>query len=180
MGPKRFFGLGGASNAMNRRLLVAETDVRLLEIYECYFRRVGYEVDTATGLAECLAKLDRCDLLILELELEDAPGREFLSCFTERAPSGCGGGIPIVLISTAERPSELAVPPDACLVAFLQKPFPLVSLRRWVEVGLSAIDREHRIDTAAPLVARDVPSVTPAVETGVRRESRCPVPDLLS
>ncbi|QDS94148.1 Response regulator MprA [Roseimaritima multifibrata] len=120
---------------MSKRLLFAESDSTLAEIYSRYYSNHGYEVDTAQDVMECLEKLHKTDVLILELGLPrfgEYGADDVLSHIRTHSQIS---DIPVVLVTSEnsrEWLSRLAVPP---VVECLQKPFRLAALLDVVRVA---------------------------------------------
>jgi DNA-binding response OmpR family regulator len=80
---------------MNRILIVDDEDhIRIL--YKDYFTREGFQVATAASGEEALEmiKKQKFDLIVLDIELDEASGLDILRRFKEEFPT-----IPVVLNS---------------------------------------------------------------------------------
>lgn len=113
---------------MSKRLLFAESDSTLAEIYGRYYSNHGYEVDTAQEVLECLKKLRKTDVLILELGLPQSGEYGVDDILSQMREDPHISDIPVVLVTSEnsrEWLSRLSVPP---VVECLQKPFRLAAL----------------------------------------------------
>ena len=98
------------------RLLIVDDEPPLLELLRRYLERMGYEVDTATGPHEALAKYqaqpERYDLVVTDLSLDEINGEQLLERMRALNPSVRG-------LITSGYPHQ----PQLAGVGFLQKPF---------------------------------------------------------
>jgi CheY-like chemotaxis protein len=108
-------------------LLIAEADEDLLEIHRTFLAKNGYEVETASGGLECLAKLRRLvpDVLVLDLELLWGGGAGVLALLQEDFPAG---SVPVVLLTCGISRLPLSEPAAPPAVQCLRKPFRLPEL----------------------------------------------------
>lgn len=110
---------------MNTRLLVADSDPSLADIYCRFFTSHGYDVDTASDGLACLDKLYGTDVLILDLSLPWGGGDGVLEHMQD---DPLMPDIPVVLVASEKSRDELAtllIPP---VIECLQKPFQLATL----------------------------------------------------
>jgi DNA-binding response OmpR family regulator len=108
-------------------VLIAEADADLRAIYQRFFSYHSWQVQTAGGGLECLAKLRQLppDLLVLDWELPWGGGEGVLTLMRENPRLR---RVPVLLTSVLTSPqalSGLVTPP---VVQALQKPFPLRAL----------------------------------------------------
>ncbi len=127
---------------MKLRLLIADRDSRLRELYRIFFSARGYEVETSTDGLDCLAKLRRATpaVLVLDLELLWGGGDGVLAWLREesRAPR-----IPVLITATApDRPDKalFKVPP---VVHYLPKPFSLAELLESIQSAVATKGRRE-------------------------------------
>ena len=105
------------------RLVVADGEPMLADLFDRYLSRVGYDVVTVTCAAECQIAAGEADLLVLDASL-----RSCRALLTHMRGDPQLRRIPVVLMAgdnSRERLLRLVVPP---VVACLQKPFRLASL----------------------------------------------------
>jgi len=112
---------------MKQRLLIAERDDELCELYRRFLTERGYEVETTTDGLDCLAKLRQGTpaVLVLDLELLWGGGDGVLSWLRDEAPAP---RIPVLLTATAAAPPAMAEFNEPPVVDYLRKPFPLAGL----------------------------------------------------
>ena len=89
---------------MKQRLLIADRDAELCEVYRRFLTERGYEVETSTDGLDCLAKLRQVTpaVLVLDLELLWGGGDGVLAWLREERPAP---RIPVLLTATACRPA---------------------------------------------------------------------------
>ena len=109
---------------MITRLLVADSDASLADIYRRYFSKHGYEVGIASSGLECLDEILGADVLILEFELLWGGGDGVLARMREEPlmPE-----IPVVLVSDKTNhhwPAMLTPPVVECV----RRPFRFATL----------------------------------------------------
>ena len=120
---------------MELRLVAADPDPVLLQIYRTYFSTFGFEVATAEDALECVALLRGFDpdVLVLNLELTWGCAEGVLSIIREDREMQ---PIPVVLTVGERRRSTVVkylVPP---VVKVFEKPFRLRDLRAAIESAL--------------------------------------------
>ncbi|MGO9468249.1 MAG: response regulator transcription factor [Isosphaeraceae bacterium] len=112
---------------MKQRLLIADGDTVLCEVYRGFLTERGYEVETSTDGLDCLAKLRQATpaVLVLDLELLWGGGDGVLAWLREesRAPR-----VPVLLTATAADPADVAGFNEPPVVDYLPKPFALAGL----------------------------------------------------
>jgi DNA-binding NtrC family response regulator len=107
---------------MHNRLLIADGDPELSDIYRHFFTHHGYEVETANGGVECLVKLRSRPVthLILDLEIPGGGGEGVLACMREEFPAHY---LPVVLMTSHPLLKEVGMEHvQHPVVACLQKP----------------------------------------------------------
>jgi DNA-binding response OmpR family regulator len=131
---------------MKQRLLIADRDAELCEVYRRFLTQQGYGVETSRDGLDCLAKLRQVPpaVLVLDLELLWGGGDGVLAWLREesRAPK-----IPVLLTATAAAPPDMAEFTEPPVVDYLPKPFALTGLLE--SVG-SAVARRGRGDLSNP------------------------------
>jgi DNA-binding response OmpR family regulator len=109
------------------RVLIAEADADLRAIYQRFFSYHRWQVQTAGGGLECLAKLRQLppDLLVLDWELPWGGGEGVLALMRENPRLLA---VPVLLTSVLTSPKALADLLSPPVVQALRKPFPLGAL----------------------------------------------------
>lgn len=136
---------------MKARLLIAEGDAELCDLYQMYFAERGYEVETAQDGLSCLAKLQRTmpAVLVLDRELLWGGGDGVLAWLRQqRAPSGTC----VILTTTAGDALDGAADIQAPVVQLLPKPFTLTALLESVRLAVANKECEQPfyLDHTAP------------------------------
>ena len=85
---------------MKQRLLIADRDADLCELYRRFLADMGYAAEACTDGLDCLAKLRRARpaVLVLDLELLWGGGDGVLAWLREESPAA---GIPVLLTASA-------------------------------------------------------------------------------
>jgi CheY-like chemotaxis protein len=109
----------------SKRILVVDDEAMVLDAVRITLNHYGYEVETASGGAEALEKLQEAtfDLVVTDLKMPSMTGDELAREIKKRQP-----GLPIVLL-TGHSPEVR--PPDVDTI--LMKPFSTVDL--WTTVA---------------------------------------------
>ena len=125
---------------MKQRLLIADRDAELCEIYRRFLTQQGYGVETSRDGLDCLAKLRQVTpaVLVLDLELLWGGGDGVLAWLREASPAS---RIPVLLTATAADPADMAEFNEPPVVDYLPKPFALTAL---LEKVRSAVARSGR------------------------------------
>ena len=112
---------------MKDRLLIADRDAELCELFRRYLTERGYEVETSTDGLDCLAKLRQVTpaALVLDLELLWGGGDGVLAWLREESSAP---RIPVLLTATAAHPRNIAAFNEPPVVDYLPKPFALAGL----------------------------------------------------
>jgi DNA-binding response OmpR family regulator len=131
---------------MKQRLLVADRDAELCEVFQRFLTEWGYQVETSTDGLDCLAKLRlvRPAVLVLDLELLWGGGDGVLAWLREQSPAP---RIPVLLTATAAASPYMAEFNEASAVDYLSKPFTLTALLASVR---SAVARSGRREPSNP------------------------------
>jgi DNA-binding response OmpR family regulator len=120
-----------------RRVLLVEDEIRLGESIQRGISRHGHQVELARDCASAIdaASNDRFDVLVLDINLPDAPGWDVLRALDhiQRRPR--------TVIFSAIPPSTARVREFAPLTV-LEKPFPMDALLRLIEqpMGSTVVD----------------------------------------
>jgi DNA-binding response OmpR family regulator len=111
-----------------RRVVIVDTDPRLLNVAERYLRTAGYDIVTVADPGAGLqAVIDRqSDLVILDMTTLGAAGVE---AFQRSIIRTSGEAIPVVLVTVRNR-TQIEDARNTGVDQFLMKPFTLSSLER--------------------------------------------------
>ena len=120
-------------------ILVIDDSSDMLALQKTILEGDGFDVLTAQSGAsafEVLSKIADLDLILLDLQMEDMSGTDFLKILEERWPE-IVGRVPVVFLSGGEPP------PESKAVGFIHK-FPdidvfLAAVHRFVESGTSLL-----------------------------------------
>ena len=122
---------------MKKRLLIADHDAVLCEVFRRFLTERGYEVETSTDGLDCLAKLRQVTpaVLLLDLELLWGGGDGVLAWLREErlAPR-----IPVLLAANAAAPPDLTELEGPPVVDVLFKPFSLAALLESVRSAVAS------------------------------------------
>ncbi len=130
------------------RILMVEDSPSLAAVYEAYLEGTEYQVVTVDTLGRAHATLGafRPDIVLLDIELPDGNGMDFLADISNReAP-------PRVIVMTAHGSSDMAV--EAIrrgAFDFLTKPFDAARLRVTVANAASRLQLDRRVSELATL-----------------------------
>ncbi len=121
---------------MRRRLLVADANRATAGLFDAYFSKVGYQVDTVTDGLSCVHRLRRTfpDLLLLDRELPWGGGDGVLACL--RAEYSLSK-VPVVVIADVipiSALSRLLIPP---VIGCFPKQSPVTSIRYCIDSALA-------------------------------------------
>ncbi len=123
----------------NQCILIVDDNVELLDLTKMILEANGYHVVTALSGKEALtllAKIDKLDLILLDMRMEDMSGPEFIVRLERELPE-IFGSVPVVFISGEENI------PISKASGFIRKPFDmtefLATVRRYIEIGTSQI-----------------------------------------
>ncbi len=125
---------------MKQRLLIADRDAGLCEVFRRFLTERGYDVETSTDGLDCLVKLLQVTpaVLVLDLELLWGGGDGVLAWLREESPAP---RIPVLLTATAAALPDMAEFNEPPVVDYLPKPFALTVL---LESVRSAVARRGR------------------------------------
>jgi DNA-binding NtrC family response regulator len=130
---------------MTARLLIAEGDGELREVYRRFLAERSYDVETAADGLECLGKLRRLmpAVLVLDRELHWGGGDGVLAWLREQ---GVTTGVSVVLTATAGSYPDVLGDMRPPVVRFLPKPFALAALLESVRAAVAESRREKRFN----------------------------------
>ena len=114
------------------RVLVIDDEPAILRAVETNLRRHDFQIDTATSVAEALARYDdaRPDLVLLDLGLPGAEGTDFIRAIRARSAT------PIIVLSAREGEHDKVEALDLGADDYLTKPFSVNELLARVRVAL--------------------------------------------
>jgi CheY-like chemotaxis protein len=138
---------------MKRRLLIADADRAMAGLYNAYFSKAGYSVETVSDSLACVSRLrrDLPDLLLLDQALPGGGGDEVLACLREECALT---RIPVVVMTDLipiHSLSRLTTPP---VIRYLGKRCPFVTLRYCIDSALASALR--RPQAAGPRTSMSV------------------------
>jgi CheY-like chemotaxis protein len=112
---------------MNDCILVVDDDAAIRDFLTMLLSDEGYEVCTARHGAEALAIVGQqsLQLILLDIAMPVMDGPAFLTAYCPQHPEA-----PVIAFSAQQQ----SLPPFACVVAFLKKPFDVEELLHLVEV----------------------------------------------
>lgn len=118
---------------MEIRVLIAEPDDALREVFERYLSSRGFLVETARTIAEFVEKAVAVepDVIMSELEFSDGSDDQVFRLL----PQSAAGAAPIVVVT--RRDQETEVNSGLPVAEYLQKPVPMArlvkTLRKWAK-----------------------------------------------
>lgn len=113
---------------MEGRLLIADGDAELRDLYTRFFAHRGFDVETAADGVECLARLHefRPCVVVVDWQIRWGGGDGVISCLREGYPITAGG---IIVLAGEVTPEERELLDGAsAITAWLRKPFHLSHL----------------------------------------------------
>ncbi len=116
-----------------KKILAIEDDPEVLDLYETFFKRKGYQVLSASGGQEAISLLQAhpdTRLILLDLNMPGMSGEEWMAWYLQQ-----GRGVPVVVASG--KGDILAVTKGKNITAALTKPFHMEELQELVEVLLA-------------------------------------------
>jgi len=130
---------------MKQRLLIADSDAELCDLYGRFLTERGYEVETSSNGLDCLASLRQVmpEVLVLDLELLWGGGDGVLALLQQVSPTH---GIAVILTATAGYPKNFAEFIEPTIMDSLLKPFTLTAL---LEKVRSAVAKNERRDASS-------------------------------
>ena len=134
------------------RLLIADSDPTLADVYRSFFSRAGYDVEVAADGVDCLERTRQFlpDALVLEYELPWGGGDGVLANLREEYPAKPMGVVLITRDSSVRDVFDEWAPP---VVDCLVKPF---RLRELLEIAQSITQDSTAEDTGIAFEERPV------------------------
>jgi two-component system OmpR family response regulator len=153
---------------MRYSLLLAEDDAGLREVIVRGLREEGFAVEAVAGGAELLRVHDarRADLLILDIGLPDADGRDVCATLRER-----GDAIPVVFLTARDAVPERIAGFAAGGDDYVTKPFALAELAERVRALLRRSGRRPRVSVGG----LELDPVTHAARNGEAAATLTPI-----
>ena len=132
---------------MRERLLVVDDSVAVREVYESYFARSGFDVESAGTLKEAAERIAGAvfSAAIVDVSLTSAVGTEGLAIAAYLRQMR-GATAPVVVLTAYGEPHRAAAAARLGVDAFLHKPVSLV----WLESLLRSRFDERRASAMAP------------------------------
>jgi CheY-like chemotaxis protein len=137
-----------------RKLLLVDDVALFLQLEKTFLTRSSFKIDTATNGNEALkrARLDKPDLIVLDLHMPDMDGDvvcRLLKGDPDTSP------IPIIMVSSAQKEEDRQRCLDAGCQAYLTKPIKKEELSSTVEEQLNVAVRSYaRVDVIWSCVVR--------------------------
>jgi DNA-binding NtrC family response regulator len=109
----------------SKRILVVDDDASILGLIKAILKREGYEVDTANGGREALAKIELTayDVIVLDLMMPEVNGLDVLLSL-----HAGGQQVKCIVILSAGSKFEIATAINPNVFAAFQKPFNIPDL----------------------------------------------------
>jgi DNA-binding response OmpR family regulator len=119
------------------KLLIAEGDAELRDVYRRFLTERGYDVETASDGLDCLKKLRRLmpAVLVLDWEVRWGGGDGVLAWLREQ---GATAGVSVVLMATAGCSLDVFSDIRPPVAKLLLKPFTLTALLEDVRAAVAA------------------------------------------
>jgi len=123
-------------SATNKKsILIIDDGEVLLELQKSLLEMEGFEVFTAqsgTKDLELLSRIDKPDLILLDVRMEDMSGPDFLNLLENKRPE-LASTVPIAFVSAMDKA------PPGNVVGFIRKPFDmdyyLKTIHRFIDAG---------------------------------------------
>ena len=127
---------------MKHRLLIANRDAELCDLYRRFLTELGYEVETATDGLDCLAKLRLAApaVLVLDQELLWGGGDGVLAWLREESPAP---KIPVLLMAAAAAGLDRGVFKESPVVDYLPQSVALTPLLDSVRSAVASRERRE-------------------------------------
>ena len=119
-----------------KRILVVDDDASILRLLAIILRREHYDVDTAGGGEDALAKIERFqyNVIVLDLMMPEVSGFDVLRLVNARFPR-----VKCVVILSAGSSLEIARSTNPNVFAALRKPFDITALISAVRGCIEAV-----------------------------------------
>ena len=142
---------------VSKRILVVDDDNAILRLLLALFSRENYEVDTAVGGKDALAKIARTpyDVIVLDLMMPEVSGLDVLRSLEARIPR-----VKCVVILSAASSFDVATSINPNVFAALRKPFDntalITAVRACIELNCGAAGAAlpiHVVEAVATIAA---------------------------
>ncbi len=136
------------------RILIVDDDPLLQKSLTLFFMMQGYDVDSATTARAAFESIERqrADLIVLDLGLPDADGREVCRKIRQ------GSDVPIIVLSAKSGEQDKVSALEQCADDYVSKPFNSDELLARVRVALrrvSSVNDIGRLDRGALVIDFD-------------------------
>jgi CheY-like chemotaxis protein len=130
--------------ALKRSIMVIDDNADILDLVSTILQIDGYEIFTAQSGVEALktlSEIKKPDLILLDLQLGEMSGPDFLVTLQERFPDFLTS-VPVVFLTGMDQI------PESCAVGFIRKPIAditqfLKDARNFIEAGVSGSRYQH-------------------------------------
>ena len=122
---------------MSIHVLIAEPDVRLLEVYCKFMTKEGFEVTTTTNGSDCVESLRRCrpDVLLLEPDLDNGWREKLLPLMRDDPDLSC---VPVIVLTRNDHGAH-----EFPVREYFVKPFSMSRLAKIIETTVSTPSTRH-------------------------------------
>lgn len=164
------------AQTLGRLILVAEDNDTNRQVIRLQLERLGYAADIVRDGAEALARVGtaRYALLLSDLHMPNVDGFELTRAIRSAEASTGAPRLPIVAVTAAALPEELARALAAGMDAHLTKPVALDDLRNMLEKRARPVEQ---VRASVPTRGSDVPTL---VDRAALRELLGDDPDMLA
>lgn len=126
-----------------KRILIIDDNADVLYLVETILAMYDYEPVTAFSGRQALvilSEIDAPDLILLDMQMEDMSGPEFLQILDEKRPE-IVKNVPVVFLTGMDKA------PASKAVGFIRKPFDfdkfLAAVHRFIEMGTGRSQYKH-------------------------------------
>jgi len=117
---------------MAKKIIIADDDAGILELFQIIFERAGYEVVPYLSGSELFEEHEVPAIYLLDKQLSGIDGLDICRHLKKQAITG---SIPVVLVSATPGIGQLAI--EAGADGFIEKPFDIADLLRIVEKNIA-------------------------------------------
>ena len=124
-----------AQDPAPKKILLVDDNDAALRLEQEILAAAGFVVDTVSGGAQALAKLEttKYDAIVLDVEMPGMDGFEVTRAIRALPVRGSNRATPIILVTGTVDPEARRRGFDAGVVAFVRKPFSPMALRAAVQ-----------------------------------------------